>query len=644
MAERVTDASPTMSIVQPHHTHVWEALSPRAILSAIVLGCAICFANMYFGLQAGTVNAMPMQTALLAFAFFRSIQHRLSSPLSPEETTAVEMVAGAVGLAPFTAGYTGLIPALEFLTTPKENGPKRFSIPRLLVWSIAICCLGIVFAAPFRRLFILAERLRYPSATATGTLIGVLFGRGTIVARAELTDFQYPKAHGLEADASPESRPTALRKDVIRADSEILGDAGANMEPEAVGHAVKILLVSLGGSTTFSLVSYFMPILRNMPIFGSGVATQWLWAFDLSPAYFGYGFIIGPSVNLTTLLGAIIGWGILSPVAKKNGWAPGPVDNWDSGSRGWIVFVGMGLILGDSAIGLTWVICKPLASWIKRQLKAQRSHGLRDDRPSEQASLLDDRLGIHREGDTIDIAIDDDWPSNTLVTRHVVLYTSLIFLILYLVSFLAVFRNLVPPVASLVALLLIPLAGFISMRSLGETDNGAALAIGRVAQFIIGSFIPASNSNRIFANLLLSGVVEAGASQASQQMGGLKTAYMTKTPPRAIFFGQMIGSIFGTLIATLVYRIYTSAGKIPSTEFGIPDGRLWLVAARLVYQQGLPPQAFKFAIGAFAFGAALSILRILALKRWWKDFLPSGIAMAIGKPEHARSPLSADAD
>lgn len=52
------------------------------------------------------------------------------------------------------------------------------------------------------------------------------------------------------------------------------------------------------------------------------------------------------------LVGAIVGWGILSPVAKHKGWAPGPVNDWDNGSRGWIVWVGMGLILGDSAIGL----------------------------------------------------------------------------------------------------------------------------------------------------------------------------------------------------------------------------------------------------------------------------------------------------
>ena len=103
-----------------------------------------------------------------------------------------------------------------------------------------------------------------------------------------------------------------------------------------------------------------------------------------------------------------------------------------------------------------------------------------------------------------------------------------------------------------------------------------------------------------------SSTVEAGA---SQQIGDLKTAYMTRTAPRNIFYSQIIGSFAGTLIATLVYKIYTSVKKIPNEEFGIPEAHMWLVAARLVYQQGLlPARALDFAIGAFLIGAVLSIL------------------------------------
>lgn len=131
------------------------------------------------------MNAMPMQTALLGFALLRSIQHRLSTPPSPAEITIIEIVAGALGLAPFILGFTSLIPALEFLSTTSDAGSSQLSLAQLFVWSIATCAFGTTFAPAFKQLFILSDRLRFPSATATGTLIGVLFGRQAIGERLD---------------------------------------------------------------------------------------------------------------------------------------------------------------------------------------------------------------------------------------------------------------------------------------------------------------------------------------------------------------------------------------------------------------------------------------------------------------------------
>lgn len=214
MAEGPAEPSSSISASDPPLSSVMGALTPRAVSCAILLGSAICFANMYLGLQAGTVNAMPMQTALLGFALFRSVQHRLSKPLSPAETTVIEVVAGALGLTPFTSGCTGLIPALEFLITPAENGPNRFSVPQLLLWSLATCCLGTVAAAPFRPWFILREGLRYPSATATGTLIGVLFGKKSIVARASQPNQNISGLQRVEAGIAVEPPDTIDRNEV----------------------------------------------------------------------------------------------------------------------------------------------------------------------------------------------------------------------------------------------------------------------------------------------------------------------------------------------------------------------------------------------------------------------------------------------
>ena len=181
---------------------------------------------------------------------------------------------------------------------------------------------------------------------------------------------------------------------------------------------------------------------------------------------------------MCVLLGAIVGWGILSPIAKHNAWAPGPVDNWENGSRGWILWVGMGLILGDSIIGLGWVILKPLSSWAQRQLRLHRLKRSRSQEIGERDLLLRDSLDTSHQVNTVNSAVDDDWPKTSLVTLRLILWTGTVLLFLYLVTLLGVLREFISPGATLISIVLVPFACFISMRSLGETDNGASIAIG----------------------------------------------------------------------------------------------------------------------------------------------------------------------
>lgn len=112
-------------------------------------------------------------------------------------------------------------------------------------------------------------------------------------------------------------------------------------------------------------------------------------AFDLYPACIGYGNIIGPTVNVYMLLGVVIGWGILSPVAKNNGWAPGPVGDWEKGSRGWILWAGM---------GLSWTGVWPLLSLLSHTRRTLSRRLRRHyETTEEQAPLILDDPDPHAQ-------------------------------------------------------------------------------------------------------------------------------------------------------------------------------------------------------------------------------------------------------
>lgn len=96
----------------------------------------------------------------------------------------------------------------------------------------------------------------------------------------------------------------------------------------------------------------------------------------------------------------------------------------------------------------------------------------------EQVPLLHGNVDLLRANWRADDgAADNDWPSTSFATTALVLWIGFVLLVLYLVSLLVAFEQLVPASATFLSVMLIPLAGFVSMHSLGETDNGAALAI-----------------------------------------------------------------------------------------------------------------------------------------------------------------------
>ena len=139
----------------------------RGTLLGLLIGIIICFSNTYFGLQTGWVSGMTMPAALIGFAFFKSISRCLHRPFTPVENVLVQTVAGAVGTMPLGVGCVGVIPALEYLLKPSENGPMRLETWRLMLWAVGICFFGVFVAVPLRKEVIIREKLPFPSGTGT---------------------------------------------------------------------------------------------------------------------------------------------------------------------------------------------------------------------------------------------------------------------------------------------------------------------------------------------------------------------------------------------------------------------------------------------------------------------------------------------
>ncbi|KAJ5917385.1 hypothetical protein N7466_010939 [Penicillium verhagenii] len=633
-----------------------QSFTPRSLIVGLIIGALITFSNTYFGLQTGWISTMAMPSALIGFSVFKVLSKQLSFPFTPIENVLIQTVAGAVGTMPLGCGFVGVIPALEFLLKDGEDGPTgdggdgeggplKLGFWKLVVWSLGVCLFGVVFAVPLRKEVIVREKLRFPSGTASALMLRVLHGTGKDEkVPVEVQNRPIELTQGTETEnaqsASNESRGLLLK------DGEAEDQATDKKDWRS---KMRLLVGAFVVSGIYTLFSYFVPLVRDIPLFGVGLAHNWLWTLNPSPAYIGQGIIMGPSTCMHMLFGAVIGWGILSPLAKARGWAPGPVDSWEDGSKAWIVWISLAIMLADSLVSLGWLIVKPLLKhapkWIAwfRSTRLGQWIAFRLQSQSHEHSYVNySALNHDHHSSALEAEEEDDAPPSQLISTRTVVILLPLTLILNVVCMHWVFGDIISPVLSSLATLLAVLLSIMGVRALGETDLNPVSGISKLTQLLFSLATPASHFSRrtaLVTNLLAGAVSESGALQAGDMMQDLKTGHLLGASPKAQFYGQMIGSVVGAVLSTAVYKMYVNVYEIPGEMFQTPTAYVWIFTARLVTGQGLPDMAWQASAIAGTIWMGLTALRIAAASPAfahggkppaWRDWIPGGIAVAVG--------------
>ncbi|KAI1210665.1 OPT superfamily oligopeptide transporter [Annulohypoxylon truncatum] len=636
----------------------------RGVAAGLLVGLIICFSNMYFGLQTGWISMMTMPSSLLGFGIFKTLSRHLSFPFSPVENVLVQSVAGGMAIMPLGCGFVGVIPAMEYLLKPSEQGPIHLSMWKLIIWSLGLCYFGVVFAVPLRRQVIIREQLKFPSGFSTAVLIGVLHGRGQSQNGGALDTSKAATFGSLALDSRP-----LVQAEGSGGEDETVDPTDEPPRVETVKQYswrsnIRLLLITFGVSGFYTLLTYFFPILRNLPIFGTVAADTWLWTLNPSFAYVGQGIIMGPSTTIHMLVGAVVGWGILSPLAKYRGWAPGSINDWETGSKGWIVWTSLAIMLADAVVSLGYIAFNPVIkrapsfiATIKHRYQQDGFKGLFNRRPvgyvavqaneddsrpsagtrnsedldSLPSPILERRNPFNTHPVTSQRAWDeDDAPAEQLVGDRTVSIGLVISVLFCIASIHITFGNLVPLYATVIAVFMAMILSIMGVRALGETDLNPVSGISKLAQLFFALIIPQTHKSSVLINLVAGAVSEAGALQAGDLMQDLKTGHLLGAAPKAQFWGQIIGATVGAVVSALIYRLYTAVYEVPGDLFQVPTGFVWIFTARLVTGKGLPYMAREFAIGGAVIFAFFTALRTKAIGKSWHAYIPGGIAVAVG--------------
>ncbi|KAG1728661.1 OPT oligopeptide transporter protein-domain-containing protein [Suillus lakei] len=566
----------------------------QAIAIGLLIGCLLCFTNLYFGLQTGWISMMSLQSALIGFL----LSKMLPTPLSPQEIIVVQTTAVATGTMPLAAGFVGILPALGLLEEEKDGSPPiRLSWLAAVGWSCSVAFFGVFLSPPIRKQVIIKEQLAFPSGTATAQLISVLH-------RMPPPDTTLRRRSGYRAIDSEDLRdPTAVTDEPENHQEAAEDDFDEREVVQREGW--EDLLFSFLASGAMTLTAYFFPIVFAIPMFGKYLAREWLWSFTPSLSYVGQGIIMGFPTTLSMNLGMLVGWGILSPLSKYSGWAPGPVGDMSTGARGWILWVSLAIMCADSLVSLLPVVyeyCIKMAAWY---------------RPAKSADDAETHEDL--EVETADRLVPAKWVIYGLLSS-ICVGTILVWI---------VFGNDgIKPWATLIGFMMGGLLSILGVRALGETDLNPVSGLGKISQLLFAWIQPGN----VVANIIAGGVAEAGAQQAGDLMQDLKTGHLIRASPRAQFYGQLIGSSLSIIVSATAYTLYQRAYTIPGPSFPAPTAYVWLSLARLLRDGQLPQNSASYMVlFAIIFGVVAGV-KVMAAQRNhpYTKWIPSGVAFAIG--------------
>ncbi|ORY65650.1 OPT oligopeptide transporter protein-domain-containing protein [Leucosporidium creatinivorum] len=567
----------------------------RAVLVGLLIGVLLAFTNMYFGLQSGWISMMSLQASLLGFAVFKVLPQSPffnNRPLTVHENIVLQTTAVATGTLPLAAGLVGVIPALAQLTEKLDgSSPIILSPLALCAWCFAVAFFGVFLAVPLRRQVIVKEKLVFPSGTATAQIISVL--HEVPAPGAKPVEGYRPLATSDGEEEEVEAAPTKIDK------------SGWNA-----------LLNSFALSAGFTLLSLAFPVVYAIPVFNifGNLAHNWLWWFSPSFSYIGQGIIMGLPTTASMNLGMLCGWAFLSPLAKHMGWAPGPVSSSADGSRGWILWPALAIMMAESLLSISLVTFSALAGPLGMK---ERPIIIDDD----ETRSLDER---EEEVPVASGRSEEEADKNIVLGGVVLSCVACVVLVAIVFG-----EEGIKWWATLIALVLASIFSVLGVRALGETDLNPVSAIGKISQLLFAVVQP----HNIVANLIAGGISEAGAQQAGDLMQDLKTGHLHGASPKAQFQGQMIGSLASVFVSSGIYVLYRNLYDLPSTTFPVPTAAIWLNLARLVNNGELPPRSKE---AMLIFGISFVVLAGVKMvfkgrqTLGWTRFVPSGIAFAIG--------------
>lgn len=495
-----------------------KELTVRGLILGVVITVVFTAANVFFGLKAGLTFATSIPAAVISMALLRGFKDS-----TIQENNVVQTIASAAGtLSSIIFVLPGMIMIGWWADFP--------------FWtSFAVCALGgvlgVMYSIPLRRALVTNSDLPYPEGLACAEVLKV--------------------GSGEDANAS-------------------------NVEESRAG-----LLAVLWGSiasAAFAVVVatqvFASDFVRYFRVNDKGAVSGF--DFSLSFALFAIGHLVGLSVGIAMLIGAIIGWGWGVPHFSMLGDLTQPMS--DLANATWshkVRFVGAGAI-GVSAIWTLAKLVKPVITGLTSAMAAAkvRKAGAAHTLPRTERDIPIGIVGLVTLACFVPIAWLLGYFANTAgLGAHVGV------LAIGGVAFVVLMGFFVSTVCGY-------MAGLIG--SSNSPLSGVGIIVVIAAALLLVAFVkpyvgPAEGKALVAFALFVTSVVFTVAAIANNNLQDLKTGQLVDATPWrqqvALVVGVVAGAAVIPPVLDLINKAYGFVGVAGAGEHALPAPQAGLISA-----------------------------------------------------------------
>ncbi len=552
----------------------------RALLIGLVMTAILGSANAYLGLKAGMTIAATYPAAVIGMAVLRLMKGSLL-----EENIA--RTVGSIGES-VAAGAVFTIPA--FVMAGLWPGLTREKYWNSVALMVIGGTLGILFVTLLRRVMVEDPELPYPESVAASQ-IHKAGQQGAKAAQILFANMGFGGFMYLLGAVNVFSPSNTLHVRISELGKKLLLRTGTNPS---------VTTTVTGGATLF-----------NGP--------------DVSPAYLGVGYIIGPRLASLNFAGGVLAWGLLVPLltftvgpyiqAAQPGGKP---LEWNLLAGAIYYSIVRPIAVGGMLVGASYTLFK-----MRKQLALGMGRAISDLKKSAAVHAATSR-------------IERDLPSKVVFAGVAIVFVAMIVLYYYFINGAGNLSSSKVIAGSLVAAGVMVIIGFFFaavsgnlVGLIGSSNNpvsGLTLCTLLIAALLMVA-LGVSGSGGVAAVLGVAAVVCVSSAVAGEMLQDLKVGHILGGTPAKMQVGDLFGIVVALLVLFVPLAVLDKAYHFGSNALPAPQAGLMAMLSKGIVGGEM---AWPLVVVGILLGIAMIMIEVKSVMLFSVGmYLPLGTTFAI---------------